>query len=217
MDYPQPIVLEPSTEARSAIIWLHGLGADGSDFVPIVPELAIQDALGMRFVFPHAATQPVTVNNGYVMPAWYDIYSGAINQQIDVAGIAQSVSYLNSLVEAQLNSGIPLDKLILAGFSQGGVIALDCALRMSEKPAGVLALSTYLAQPAETAAGLNVFLAHGLYDDVIPVDIARATESELRQLGANVEPHQYAMAHSVNPQEITDIAAWLKVRLGDFS
>lgn len=214
MNYREPIILEPSVEARSAIIWLHGLGADGNDFVPVVPALNVQDQLGLRFVFPHASIRPVSVNNGYQMPAWYDVYSTEIAQKIDHAGIAQSVTYLNQLIENQVNSGIPLNRLVLAGFSQGGVIALDCALRMQEKPAGVMALSTYLADTAAgSGEGLHVFHAHGLHDHSIPIQIAHVTEQALKQLGTQVESHQYAIAHSVHPQEIADIAAWLVDKL----
>lgn len=213
MQYRAPIILEPSGKAHSAIIWLHGLGADGSDFVPIVPELKVQDQLGLRFVFPHAPIQPVTVNDGYQMPAWYDIYSAALAQKIDHQGIAASVAYLNQLVEEQLNSGIALGRLILAGFSQGGVVALDCALRMQSKPVGVMALSTYLADRVGDGSGLGVFQGHGLHDDVVPPQLAKVTEQQLKQLGAQVESHQYPMAHSVHPQEIADIAVWLQARL----
>lgn len=214
MQYRAPIILEPSGKAHAAIIWLHGLGADGSDFVPVVPELKVQDPLGLRFVFPHAPIQPVTVNNGYQMPAWYDIYSASLAQKIDHQGIAASVAYLNQLIDEQLNTGIALGRLILAGFSQGGVIALDCALRMQSKPAGVMALSTYLANPTVGKGDkLSVFQGHGLHDDVIPIQLAKAAEQQLKQIGAQVESHQYPMAHSVHPQEIADIATWLQGRL----
>ncbi len=215
MEYQPPVILEPPSTARSAVIWLHGLGADGNDFVPVASELNVQQALGLRFIFPHAPVQPVTLNGGYPMPAWYDVYSSALEQQIDAAGIARSVDYLNALIADQLRDGIALNCLVLAGFSQGGVVALDCALRMREKPAGVIALSTYLAQSVGDGTGLPVFQAHGVQDDVVPFTIAQTTAQQLQTLGAQVDSRHYPMAHHVHPQEMMDIADWLRMRLGE--
>ena len=212
-EYDPPIVLEPQGAARACVIWLHGLGADGNDFVPIVPELSLPEELGVRFVFPHAAVQPVTINGGYRMRAWYDIAEADLLREPDLDGVAQSVGYLQYLVAQQLESGIGLDRLVLAGFSQGGVIALDCALQMAEKPAGVLALSTYLARAEGQGAGLQVFQAHGSMDDIVPLRAALAAQSSLRELGAEVDWHEYPMPHSVHPSEIMDIGRWLRQRL----
>jgi phospholipase/carboxylesterase len=213
LKYESPIVLEPQGTARSAIIWLHGLGANGHDFVPIVPELGVQEDLGLRFIFPHAAVQPVTLNGGYPMPAWYDMVSIELERKLDLAGVAQSVAYVEQLIGQQLASGISLDKLVLAGFSQGGVVVLDCALRMPNKPAGVMALSTYLAESIGDGKGLDIFQAHGIQDDVVAIALAHQAESELRALGAKVNSHEYTMPHSVCEPEIRDIAHWLRERL----
>ena len=165
--FDPPVVIEPAVSAKACVIWLHGLGADGNDFVPIVPELRLPESLAVRFVFPHAPVIPVTINAGYRMRAWYDIAVADLQRQIDLDGVAASSAYLQGLVDDQLIKGIASERLILAGFSQGGVIALDCALRMSKKPGGVLALSTYLAQPIGSGSGLSVFQAHGTHDDIV--------------------------------------------------
>lgn len=212
--YDPPIVIEPDSPARASVIWLHGLGADGNDFVPIVPELRLPGSLAVRFVFPHAAVMPVTVNGGYLMRAWYDITTADLQRDTDLDGVASSVAYLQTLVDQQLAAGIPLQRLVLAGFSQGGVIALDCALRMVDKPAGVLALSTYLAQSGGDGQGLQVFQGHGALDDVVPMAAGAAARAGLEALGAEVAWHEYPMQHSVHPAEIMDIGEWLRQRLG---
>lgn len=210
VQYDSPIVIEPQGAVRACVIWLHGLGADGNDFVPIVPELRLSEELGIRYVFPHAAVMPVTINGGYRMRAWYDIAMPDLQRRVDLAGVAESSAYLGRLVEAQLADGIPLQRLVLAGFSQGGVVALDCALRMPQKPAGVLALSTYLAEPVGEGTGLAVFQAHGTQDDVVPLDTGAAARDALTKLGADVAWHEYPMPHSVHPAEIGAIADWLR-------
>lgn len=206
-----PIVLEPEQKADACVIWLHGLGADGNDFVPMVDQLHVP--AGLRFVFPHAPMQPVTINNGFVMRSWYDIAQMDLQRVPDLAGIAESVAYLNTLIAAQLADGIPLSRLILAGFSQGGVVVTDCALRMAEKPAGVLALSTYLAEAVGDGAGLTMFQAHGEHDDIVPMKAADDAAAALEGLGVALERRQYPMAHQVHPQEILDISAWIRDRL----
>jgi len=213
VQFENPIVLEPATEAKACVIWLHGLGADGDDFVPIVPQLELPVSLGVRFVFPHARVQPVTINGGYQMRSWYDITENDLQRQPDLSGIAESVEYLQQLMSEQQRSGISLDKMVLAGFSQGGVVALDCALRLKDKPAGVMALSTYLAEAMGDATGLEVFQGHGLQDDIVPKQAGLAAANYLRSVGARVDWREYAMAHSVHPQEISDIALWLEERL----
>ena len=213
-EYDSPIILEPDSPARAAVIWLHGLGADGNDFVPIVPELGLPESLAVRFVFPHAAVMPVSINGGYQMRAWYDIAEMDLQRRIDLDGVSRSVAYLKQLVQQQLDDGIPLDRLVLAGFSQGGVVALDCALNMPQKPAGVLALSTYLARAEGDGAGLQVFQGHGTVDDIVPMSTGLAAQAALTGLGAQVAWHEYPMPHSVHPAEIADIGRWLRERLG---
>lgn len=211
--YDPPIVLEPQQPARACVIWLHGLGADGNDFVPIVPELRLPDEMAIRFVFPHAPVQPVTINGGYPMRAWYDIQEADLQRKLDLAGVADSVAYLQQLIDAQLAADIPLERLVLAGFSQGGVVALECALQMPRKPAGVLALSTYLARARGEGQGLRVFQAHGTEDPVVPISTALQARTQLGALGADVDWHEYPMPHSVHPTEITEMAGWLRARL----
>lgn len=211
--YDKPIVLEPRGKARACVIWLHGLGADGNDFVPIVPQLRLPESLGVRFVFPHAPVMPVTVNGGYRMRAWYDILDVDLGSRPDCDGVACSSDYLQQLVDEQLAAGIDLARLVLAGFSQGGVVVLDRALQMPRKPAGVLALSTYLARDVGDGAGLNVFQAHGTQDTVVPPQAGEAARDALRARGAEVDWNEYPMPHSVHQNEVADIGDWLRGRL----
>ena len=208
-----PVILDPPSPVRACVIWLHGLGADGHDFEPIVPQLGLPDELGVRFVFPQAPFRPVTVNGGHVMRAWYDIASTDLTARPDFDGIAASQAYLEELVQQQCDQGVPLQRLVLAGFSQGGVIALQTALELSAKPAGVLALSTYLAEAEGDGQGLRVFQAHGTEDPVVPIATALRAYAALQALGAEVDWHEYPMPHSIHPNEVADIAAWLRERL----
>lgn len=211
------ITLEPATAATACVIWMHGLGADGNDFVPIVPELNLPDGHGVRFVFPNAPTMPVTINGGYVMRAWYDIVSAELDKRADEGGVRRSQALIGEIIAAQRTSGIASERIVLAGFSQGGVIALQTGLRHPEKLAGILALSTYLAC-ADTlgseAAGVNreipLFMVHGSLDPVIPVALAKLSKARLETHGYRVEWHEYGMPHSVCAEEIDDIAAFLK-------
>lgn len=203
----------------ASILWLHGLGADGSDFAPIVDELALP--LALRFVFPHAPSMPVTVNGGYVMPAWYDIYSPDIAGGQDEAGIRKAQSMLTEMVEREQSRGIRPDRIVLAGFSQGGAIALQTALRHVDRLGGVLALSTYLPlehsldrEMSEANRDLPVFMAHGRYDTVIPQRAAEISRNKLEQAGYPVEWHEYPMMHSVCAEEIGDIRRFLLQILG---
>lgn len=210
MSQPAPIEIDPAGEHSHSIIWLHGLGADGNDFLPIVQELALPARLGLRFVFPNAPEMPVTINGGYVMPAWYDIRHPDLMRDTDEEGIARSTGYLLGLMQAEQARGIPAGRIILAGFSQGGVIALRAALAAREKPLGVLALSTYLPDSTPDAGGgLNIFQGHGSQDEIVPLAAATATRDRLAALGHQVSWHQYTMAHSVCLQEIGDIRDWL--------
>lgn len=200
----------------ASVIWLHGLGADGHDFASIVPELGLAPDAA-RFVFPHAPRRPVTINNGYVMRAWYDIRHGDFGRRHDHDGLNESEMALRSLIEREHERGVSYDKIILAGFSQGGAVALQTALRFPKRLCGVLALSTYCpstADPtwsvAEANRRLPVFMAHGSQDNVIPLPIAQISRQSLEHLGCSIQWREYNMPHSVCPQEIADIAAWLK-------
>ena len=202
-----------SHDVRASVIWLHGLGANGYDFAPVVDMLNLSQ---VRFILPHAPSMAVTRNNGYVMPAWYDLYAPSESQQEDLAGITRSEDYLNSLIENEIKRGIASDKIVLAGFSQGGAIALHSATRYPKKLAGVLALSTYLplkATLAKQAHAANlatpIFMAHGRADDIISLDRALASRLSLQESGFNVQWHEYAMAHSVCAEEINDIRLFL--------
>jgi len=208
--------LETGRAPTASVIWLHGLGADGHDFEPIVPELDLPDSLPVRFVFPHAPMQPVTINGGAVMRAWYDVYGlGGVRRE-DAAGVRASQAAVEELLEREKKRGIPASRLVLAGFSQGGAIALQTALRYPERLAGVLALSTYLPQAASLQSerspanqGIPIFMAHGSYDDIIPLRRAEESRKLLEAAGYPVEWHEYPMPHSVCAEEIADMAAFL--------
>ena len=202
-----------SHDVRASVIWLHGLGANGYDFAPVVDMLNLAQ---VRFILPHAPSMAVTRNNGYVMPAWYDLYAPSDSQKEDLAGITRSEDYLNRLIENEIKRGIASDQIVLAGFSQGGAIALHSATRYPKKLAGVLALSTYLplkATLAKQAHAANlatpIFMAHGRADDIISLDRALASRLSLQESGFNVQWHEYPMAHSVCAEEINDIRLFL--------
>jgi phospholipase/carboxylesterase len=204
------------TDPTGTVIWLHGLGADGHDFAPIVPELGLPAGMSVRFIFPHAPLLPVTINNGYVMPAWYDVRSLDLRQTEDEAGIRASQQQVEVLIQLEESRGIPASRIVLAGFSQGGAIALHTGLRHEAPLAGVLALSTYLPLPhtldteaSPTNAHLPIFMAHGTVDSVIPVEQGIASRNRLQDHSYRVEWREYPMAHSVCPEEITDIGQWL--------
>ena len=215
----ESLVIETGVHAPDAsVIWLHGLGADGHDFEPIVPELRLDPGLNLRFVFPHAPMMPVTINQGFVMRAWYDIRSADIGHEPDEKGIRASTDLLRELLAAEIDSGIAPERVVLAGFSQGGVIALQTGLTYGKRLGGILALSTYIALPesidkekSETNADIPILLAHGSADPVIPISLAHDTHRLLEQLGYEVEWHEYkGMPHSVSEQEIFHIAEWLE-------
>lgn len=217
-DLDDPIVIEPSVSARSAVIWLHGLGADGHDFEGILPQLDLPIHHAIRFVFPHAPVQAVTVNGGMNMRSWYDIYSMTIAEKIDIEGINQSAGIVTELIEQQINSGISPSNIVLAGFSQGGLVVLHAALHSKYVLAGVLALSTYY--PAECYQPLGksqqqtpIFMAHGTYDQVIPLNVAEKSHGFLQSIDCDIQWHTYSMEHSVCSAEIDAIASWLRLRL----
>lgn len=204
------IEIKPSTPPNASVIWLHGLGANGHDFEPVVPHLGLPNSLSVKFVFPHAPERAVTVNQGYVMPAWYDITAMSINQEIDHEGIATSVKQINQLIRCEIENGIPADKIILAGFSQGGLIALETGLKFKPQLAGILALSTYLADAKSTPKGtLPIFIGHGSSDPVVPIILGHQARDTLKQQGYAIEWHQYPMEHSVSMEEIKDIGRWM--------
>ena len=209
------IEIEPSLLPTAAVIWLHGLGADGHDFEPVVPELRLPPAKPVRFVFPHAPVRPVTINGGMRMRAWYDILQLGGGPE-DEAGIRASQGLLEGLIAKQKECGIAADRIVLAGFSQGGAIALQTGLRSPERLAGVIALSTYLplsaalmAEQSDASRGIPLFMAHGQHDDLIPIERALTSREQLAQLGCAVEWHDYPMPHAVCAEEIAHIAAFL--------
>jgi len=214
-EYLDAIEIETAKNPCASIIWLHGLGADGNDFAPIIPALQLPKT-PIRFVFPHAPIRPVTINGGMRMRAWYDITDGAIRRE-DEGGVRASQGLIEALIAREKERGTKAGRLVLAGFSQGGAIALQTGLRHPERIAGIMALSTYLPIadkfPAEaSAANRNapIFMAHGSYDPVIPLDRAEQSRGILQSLGYAVEWREYPMQHSVCPEEITDIGAWLR-------
>ena len=198
------------------IIWMHGLGADGHDFAPIVPELGLADSPGVRFIFPHAPQQPVTINGGYVMRAWYDVLNMDLTDSQDRAGIENSSTLIKQLIEEQIAQNIAPEKIILAGFSQGGAMALHVGLRSHYKLAGIMALSTYLPLEKELPmqpAGENpppIFMAHGQFDSVVPIQAGMHSKDVLNGLGYAVSWKEYPMEHSVCGQEVGDISNWLQ-------
>ncbi|HKK04647.1 MAG TPA: dienelactone hydrolase family protein [Gammaproteobacteria bacterium] len=209
--------LGPKGPAEACVIWLHGLGADGHDFEPIVPELGLGDTV--RFIFPHAPHRPVTINAGYVMRAWYDIASPRIDAGQDGAGIEASAVQVNALIARELERGMSPARVVLAGFSQGGAIALHVGLRRREPLAGVLALSTYLplaerlANEAAPDRSVPIFMAHGTDDPIVPIALGRDSRDRLTHEGYAVQWHEYPMGHGVCPEEVGDIGNWLRQRL----
>jgi phospholipase/carboxylesterase len=201
------------------VLWLHGLGADGHDFAPLVPQLVRPDWPALRFVFPHAPVRAVTVNAGMRMRAWYDISGFDLARREDEAGVRQSIAQVEALIAREGERGIPPARIVLAGFSQGGAIALAAGLRRAQPLAGLVALSTYLPLPALSIAESTiaarttpVFMAHGSFDPVVPETLGRSSRDALLALGVNVEWHSYPMAHQVCPPEVQALTAWLGAR-----
>lgn len=221
MDAYLPAV-EVSTAAQPqfAVIWLHGLGADGNDFVPIVPELALPPDLGVRFIFPHAPMQAVTCNNGYVMRAWYDIMRiDGLDRQVDEAGILASTSAVKQLIHRENQRGISSDRIVLAGFSQGGAMAYSAGLTYPERLAGIIALSAYLPAPSLLAPEsllanrhTPIFAGHGTEDDVVPLQLGLKASKQLQEQGYTLDWQTYPIPHSVCLEEIADIGRWLQAR-----
>ena len=205
---------------RHAVIWLHGLGADGNDFLPIVPELVDPKWPPLRFMFPHAPVRPITINGGLAMRAWYDISGQEIAQRQDETGIRSSIVLLEELIEREIARGIPGESIFLAGFSQGGAIVLAGGIRHAQRLGGIVALSTYLPMAEKTDAEASVanratpiFMAHGMLDPTISHALGEMSRDYLKQRGYAIDWHAYPMAHQVCMEEIADLRAWLGVRL----
>ncbi|HEY9183114.1 MAG TPA: alpha/beta hydrolase-fold protein [Gammaproteobacteria bacterium] len=212
----ETVEIQTGPNPAATIVWLHGLGADGNDFVPVVDELDLAGT-AVRFVFPHAPAMPVTINGGMVMRAWYDVLSADLERRADERGVRASQRLVEALLERESSRGIPAGRIVLAGFSQGGAIALQTGLRHPEPLAGVLALSCYVplaasleAERTDANRGVPIFLAHGVDDEIVPVGAGRRSRELLARLGYNVEWHEYAMPHSVCMEEIGDLGAWLR-------
>ena len=214
------VILSPAKPADAAVIWLHGLGADGHDFVPLIPELHLPASAAVRFVFPHASVRPVTVNNGYSMRAWYDIKALNPAGRDDETGIRESAQRLQAYITRERVQGIKAERIVLAGFSQGGAMALYTGLRHDEPLAGILALSTYLPLRGQLAAEASVanrrvpiLMCHGQRDPVVSLAFGQESRDVLQAAGYAVDWREYPMEHSLCPPEVADIAAWLKARL----
>ncbi len=211
------IRLETGDKPTASVIWMHGLGANGWDFAPIVKELDLTGCPPIRFIFPHAPKLPVTINDGYLMPAWYDVLSWDRGEQEDEAGLRESEAAIGKLITQEIERGIASDKIVLAGFSQGCAMTLQTGLRYPQKLAGMMCLSGYLPLASKVAderhpanQDTSIFMAHGKGDQVINFDLAESGRDLLTQLGYKVEWHAYAMQHSVCMEEVADIAAWLR-------
>ncbi len=212
------IELETDPNPDSAVIWLHGLGADGNDFAPIVPELRLPDDLSIRFIFPHAPTMPVTINGGFVMPAWYDILEMNIDRKIDIAGLMASARKIVAFVSREIERGIDSKRIIIAGFSQGGAVAYQVALSYKKPLGGLLAMSTYLAtaditEYSDINKAIPIKIHHGEHDPVVPEHLGRKATTQLIEKGYNVSYQKYPMEHSVCPKQINDISEWLQTIL----
>ena len=214
------VVLAPAAAVTASVIWLHGLGADGHDFVPIVPELRLPPEPALRFIFPHAPMRPVTINNGMRMRAWYDIKELSASGAADEIGIRDSAAILERFIQRERDAGIAANRIVLAGFSQGGAIALHAALRHPERLAGVMGLSTYLplrstfaAEASKANRDLPILMCHGRFDPVLPMQLGSASRDLLQAQGYDVEWKEYPMQHQVCLEEIQDISTWIRCRV----
>ncbi len=211
--------LNTGINPKGCVIWMHGLGADCWDFVPIVKELGLASDLPLRFIFPQAPSRPITINGGHVMPGWYDISMAELERKPDEEGVRASQAAIDALIAREIERGIASDKIILAGFSQGGAIALQAGLRQTAPLAGILALSTYLtladslgAEKSLANANIPILMAHGTQDPIVPLALARTSAAQLKSHGYQVEWREYAMQHAVCGEEISDIADWIVKR-----
>ncbi len=214
------IIIETQPHPDAAIIWLHGLGADGNDFVPIVEQLQLPSHLALRFIFPHAPVRPITINQGYQMPGWYDISSLSIVENEDEEGIKESSAILSELCQEQEANGIASSRIIVAGFSQGGAIALHCGCRYPRPLGGIIALSTYLALPgsledeiSDQLTEVPIFMAHGRQDDVVDYEYGKQSLEQLEAYDIEIQWNEYDMGHAVCLEEIQHIRQWLTEQL----
>jgi phospholipase/carboxylesterase len=217
------VEVETAPQPRHAVIWLHGLGADGHDFEPIVPQLVQPEWPALRFVFPHAAVRPISLNGGLPMRGWYDIAGFDLSQRQDERGIRASIGDVETLIAREVSRGVDASRIVLVGFSQGGAIALAVGLRHAQKLAAIVALSTYLPIESQTAnergeanAATPIFMAHGAFDPVVPQVLGERSRDRLRNWGYAVDWHSYPMAHQVCPQEIADLADFLGPRIASW-
>lgn len=214
------VEIETAPNPRHAVIWLHGLGADGHDFEPIVPQLVRPEWPPLRFVFPHAPVRPITLNGGLAMRGWYDIAGFDLSQKQDESGIRASITHVETLIAREIERGVPGANIVLAGFSQGGAVALAAGLRHARNLAAIVALSTYLPIAERTTgerhaanAATPIFMGHGAFDPVVPQVLGERSRDGLREWGYSVDWHSYPMAHQVCPQEIADLAAFLDLHV----
>ena len=212
--------IAPKGEHKATIIWLHGLGDSGNGFAPIAPELRLEDLLGVKFIFPHAPIRPVTINNGMEMRAWYDIKSLDMGSRADVQGVLESSEQVKALIENEINAGIPSNKIMLIGFSQGGVIALHLGTRYSKPLAGIVALSTYMCEPQSLEAEKHVanektkiLCCHGQQDEVVPMMLGKIAYNALEKSAYDVSWKEYVMQHNVCMPEVNDVAKFIKQQL----
>jgi phospholipase/carboxylesterase len=210
------ITIEPISTATSCVIWLHGLGDSGSGFAPVVPLLNLPDDHAIRFIFPNAPEQAITINSGFVMPAWYDIKNEDLHSRADMEGVIQSESLVQALIQEQIDNGITADNIVLAGFSQGGVMSLYTGLRFKQTLAGIIGLSCYLpikdqlpSQLSNANSNTPILQHHGALDDVVPVSAGKTANELIRNAGYTIQWKTYPMAHSVLPEQLNDIGTWL--------
>jgi phospholipase/carboxylesterase len=211
------VEVSTADEPKYSVIWMHGLGADGHDFEPIVPHLGLPPGMPLRFIFPHALMRPITINGGAVMRAWYDIIEISTSKGQDEAGIRHSAEKIRELIDQEIARGIPASRIVLAGFSQGGAMALHVGLRYPQKLAGIMVLSAYLMFPERLESELSaanastpVFLAHGTQDPMVPLALGETVRAFLQEGQWPLEWHQYPIPHSVSEAEIADIGQWLQ-------
>ncbi|WP_367103481.1 alpha/beta hydrolase [uncultured Psychrobacter sp.] len=215
--YLDAVIVEHNPEQKQidrAVIWLHGLGASGHDFEPVVPQLGLSDSMGVRFIFPHAPNRPVTINGGMVMPAWYDILEMSLERKVDTAQIEQSSQQIRDLITREIERGVKPEHIVIAGFSQGGAVAYHVALGYEQRLAGLMALSTYFATNDDihyhsANKDIPILIEHGTHDPVVPVVLGEQAQQFLKNKGYNVEYHSYPMAHQVCMPQIKNIGQWL--------
>jgi len=208
------LIVETANNPDATVIWLHGLGADGNDFQPIVPELGLPESAAVRFIFPHSPSIPVTINGGMVMPAWYDILEMSIDRQVDELQLRQSAQRIVEFIDHEIEQGISSERIIIAGFSQGGAVALEAALSYQKKLAGLLLMSTYFATKdsikySEENSSISIEIQHGIHDPVVPVSLSKVTQEVLEKNHYLANIKHYPMEHAVCPQQIKDIGCWL--------